>query len=463
MNTPYTLSTGASGSSGLLGVTGTDEYTLAIPASDMAYLALLDQVFVAQQSANEIQVLQKNADDLWAITQTVSGAGSPAYVAALTTAEQILVSNPANNVLQIIPETDGVWGSGTTQSLAITDPGQIAVSENNAIAFVCQTGSNEVALFQNTLSVWSSSGSLSIPGPNRVLVTGADTAYCASSSGIVNIILLNGSWQVSGSITTGLPVNDVAVDSLGGVYAVSTNGVSSQLAFTGNESFVWDGETLTGDYFALTNNGTDSISAPFDTSTATLGSLSVYFSGVLVGGASWDGSADRVIWYEGQIAVLDKINDAIRVFGLVGGHYTQQNYISTVPSANAIVNTSETWLFGGSAIWQYEWAQPYTLVRTQSAVIAIYNLVTATWGTMTIGRTQRSLSTAFDATGNLWVATDANQLYVVDPTGGLVSSNQIPVYPKQLQTTPLGISSLAWMDGTLYGSSCLNDAIAVGL
>jgi hypothetical protein len=463
MDTPYTLSTGASGSSGLLGVTGTDNYALGIPASDMAYLSLLDQVFVAQQSANEIQVLQKNADDLWTVAQTVSGVGGPTYVAALTTAEQILVSNTNANTLQIIPETDGVWGSGTAQSISITAPGQIALSTNNAIAFVCQTGSNEVALFQNTLSVWSASGSLSIPSPNRVLVTGANTAYCASSSGIVNLIQLNGSWQVSGSIVTPLPVNDVAVDTLGGMYAVSTNGVSSQLDFTGTESFVWDSETLTGDYFSLTNNGTDSVSAAFNTSTATLGSLDVYFAGVLVGGASWNGSADRVLWYEGQILVLDKINNAMRVFGLVGGQYVQQNYIPTVPSADAIVNTTDTWLFGGTAIWQYEWAQPYTLSRSQSAIVAVYNIVSATWGTFTIGRKQRALSATFDATGNLWVATDANQLYALNSAGGLISSNQIPVYSKQLQTTPLGISSLTWMDGTLYGSSCLNDAIAVGL
>lgn len=465
MGNPYTLSTGASGGSGLLGVVGTDYYALDIEADGLAYLALLDQVFVAQSSANEIQVLQKNAQDLWAITQTVAGSGSPSHVAATTTAEQILVSNPENNVVQIIPETDGVWGSGSVQALSIIGPGQIALSIDNSIAFVCQPQGGQITLLQNNTETWSVSGSLSVPSPNRVLVTSSDTAYCAAGSGIANLIQQNGSWQVSGSIVTGFPVNDVAVDTLGGVYAASTSAAYNELPMQDGTylpvaGFSSDLEFSTA---PLTNEGTYSVSNPFSNSAATYGSLSVYFSGVYVGGLSWNGSADRVIWYEGQIAVVDSLNSVIRTFGLISGQYVQINVIPSVSGISTLVQTSDSWLFGGSAIWQYEWSQPYMLSRTESAIASIYNLGTLSWNSVILGRNQRAFSTTFDSTGNLWVSTDANQLYTISPNGSIVSNNSIPVYPKQLQTTPLGISSLTWMDGTLYGSSCLNDAIAVGL
>ncbi len=462
---PYALSTGASGASGLLGVVGTDYYALDVEATGLAFLPLLDQVFVAQSSANEIQVLQKNAQDLWAITQTVTGSGSPSYVAATSTAEQILVSNPENNIVQVIPETDGVWGSGSTQILSITAPGQIALSIDNSIAFVCQSQENQITLLQNNSETWSVSGSLSISGPNRVLVTSSDTAYCAAGSGIANLIQLNGSWQVSGSITTGFPVNDVAVDTIGGVYAASTSVAYDELAMQNGtylsvSGFSSDLEFSTA---SLTNEGTYSVSGPFSNSASTYGSLSVYFSGVYVGGVTWNGSADRVIWYEGQIAVVDSLNNAIRTFGLIGGQYVQVNIIPSVPGISALVQTNDAWLFGGSAIWQYEWAQPYMLSRTESAIASIYNLSSLTWNSVMLGRNQRSFATTFDSTSNLWVSTDANQLYTISPSGTIISNNSIPVYTKQLQTTPLGISSLTWMGGTLYGSSCLNDAIAVGL
>ncbi len=462
---PYTLSTGASGASGLLGVVGTDYYALNIEAEGLAFLSLLDQVFVAQASANKIQVLQKNAQDLWAITQTVAGSGSPSHVAATTTAEQILVSNPSNNIVQIIPETDGVWGSGSVQELSVAAPEQIALSIDNSIAFVCQPQSDKITLLENNSNTWSVSGSLSVPSPNRVLVTSSDTAYCAAGSGIANLIQLNGSWQVSGSIVTGFNVNDVAVDTIGGVYAASTSVAYDELPLQDGTYLPVAGFPSDLDFSTapLTNEGTYSVSNPFSNSAATYGSLSVYFSGIYVGGLTWNGSADRVIWYEGQIAVVDTLNNSIRTFGLIGGQYVQVNIIPSVSGISSLVQTNDSWLFGGSAIWQYEWAQPYMLTRTESAIASIYNLGTLSWNSAILGRNQRAFSTTFDSTGNLWVSTDANQLYTISPNGGIVSNNSIPVYPKQLQTTPLGISSLTWMDGTLYGSSCLNDAIAVGL
>ena len=243
---------------------------------------------------------------------------------------------------------------------------------------MCQPQGGQITLLQNNTETWSVSGSLSVPSPNRVLVTSSDTAYCAAGSGIANLIQLNGSWQVSGSIITGFPVNDVAVDTIGGVYAASTSVAYDELPMQDGTylpvaGFSSDLEFSTA---PLTNEGPYSVSNPFSNSAATYGSLSVYFSGVYVGGFTWNGSADRVIWYEGQIAVVDSLNNAVRTFGLIGGQYVQVNVIPSVSGISALVQTNDAWLFGGSAIWQYEWAQPYVLSRTESAVASIYNLGT---------------------------------------------------------------------------------------
>jgi len=419
MTLPYTLSTGASGTSGLIGVVGTNQTVVGISANALTYLPLLSELFAAQTSANLIQVLQKNSINDWTVSQTVSGAGSPSFLAVLTNAEQLLVSNTANNVLQVIPETDGVWGSGTAQSLSVTDASALAVALDNTTAFVCQPSQNQLGVFASTNGTWASGTPIPVPNPQCVIVANSDTGYCGGVSGITNLVLLNGTWQSSGSITTSFGVSGLAVDTLGGLYATGSNGTS--------------------------------------------GMLEVYFNGVAVGGATWQGNGAQIAWYEGQILVLDTVNNLVRVFGLIDGQYVLQFAAATVSGATSFVQLQDTWFVGGASLWEYEWNSPYQFVPSNTGIAAIYTIPSGTWATYALGRGERPFSSTFDSSGNLWVISDANQLYAIDPAGTLVSSNTVPVYTGQHQTTPLGISSLNWWNGVLYGSSCLNDAIAVGL
>lgn len=417
---PMTYPANMAATSGLIGITGTDNYSVDISANAFVYLPLLKELFAAQTSANEIQVLTKNSVDDWTVSQTVSGVGGdPSFMAVLSNAEQLLVSNPTNNILQIVPETDGVWGSGTAQSLSVTDASALVVTPDNTTALVCQPSQNQVGVFTETNGVWASGYVIAVTGAQSIVLSGSDSGYCGGTSGITNLILLNGSWQSSGSISTSFSVESVAVDSMGGLYAAGSNG--------------------------------------------STGYLEVYFNGVAVGGASWTGNAKQVAWYEGQILVLDTVNNLLRIFGLVNGSYSQQTQLTAPTNTNAFVELDVTWFIGANQLYQYEWGAPYTFQPAQTGLASIYSLSSATWATYAIGRSQRPFAATFDDSGNLWVASDGNMLYAIASDGSLVSSNTIDVYPGQIQTTPLGISSLKWWNGVLYGSSCLNDAIAVGL
>ena len=422
MSTPYAMAAGASGTSGLIGVVGTNDFSLSIAASGGAYISLTSEAFATQPAAGTVSVLKKNSVGDWAVTQTVTTSGDPTYMAALPNAEQILVTFPSSGQVQVIPETDGVWGSGTTQTFDFTDPGQI-VNAGNSSALFCQPSANQVTpLYNNGTGTWSSGTAIPLPGATA-LVLSSDTAGYAGgssgSSGIIGLSLLNGAWEASGSISVNFDVTSLAVDTVGGLYACGTSG--------------------------------------------SVGYLEVYFSGVAVGGTSWTGGASAIAWYEGQIAVLDPVNNLIRTFGLINGQYQQVNSYAAPSGANLFMSLPQTWFLGGSALWEMNWGAPYVLERTQTAVAAVYNQSSSTWAQAALGRGQRSFATTFDSSGLWYIATDANVLWVIEPDGSISSQTTIPVYSGQQQTTPLGLSGLLWDGGTLYGSSCLNNALAVGI
>ena len=419
LTTPMTLPYTLTAANGVLGVVGTSPARIAEAANDIFYLAVSRQVLIAQATADTIGVLTLNSVGDWALTQTVAASGSPQYLAATSTGEQCLVSNVASGIVQIINQTDGTWGTPAQQTLDVANCGAVAVSTDNSMGFVCQPASNQVTVLANTSNTWSIDYTLSIPGAQSVLAASSGTVYVGGTSGVTTVTFLNGTWQVGGLVKTTFPVSAVAVDTLGGVYAAGTSGSS--------------------------------------------GLMSAIFSNTVTGGTQWAGSAEDIAWYEGQIIVLDSTSGLLRTIGLVGGQYSEQASFTAPPSASGLAQLSETWFVGGTQMWEYEWAGAYTVVPVQIAEVGLYDIAGATWASATLGRGRRAFAAAFDSSTNLWVADDSNSLTSYSSGGTQLSQAAIAPYYPQPSTTPLGFSALAWVSGTLYGASCLNNAVVAGL
>ena len=419
ISVPIALPYSFSSSGGVLGVVGTTPAQLALTGNAMAYIPLSKQILVAQDAANAVVVLEKNAANDWAQVQSVAGGGGPLYLAPTPNAEQCLISNSSSGVVQILNQTDGTWGTPAAQTLALAGCGAAAVTMDNAEAFVCQPASNQLSVLTNTSNTWAIGYTLPLTGAQSVMVASSGVAYAGGSSGIATLGVINGQWTQTAFASTTYPVESLAIDAFGGVYAAGSSG--------------------------------------------GVGYLTAFYGNVAVGGASWTGSSDAVAWYNGQILVLDQANDLLRTFGLVGGQYAQQATWPAPPSSSGIVQLDTSWFVGGTALWEYEWGAPYAFLPVQVATIGIYDVATAAWTTATLGRGRRAFASTFDASLNLWVADDTNTLTAYSSGGTQISQAAIATYPKQQASTPLGFGSLLWDGGVLYGTSVLNNAVGVGI
>ena len=58
-------------------------------------------------------------------------------------------------------------------------------------------------------------------------------------------------------------------------------------------------------------------------------------------------------------------------------------------------------------------------------------------------------------TGNAWVVTHQDTIWSLSSGAAVLSSGSIPVFPGQLQTTPIGASAIAPVSGHVYVATSL--------
>jgi hypothetical protein len=359
-----------------------------------------------------MMLMEKN--DSWMVQQTIT-VTAPDYAEWTPNGEQLFINSTSNNEVQIYNMNANAFT--LSQTLALTDAGSCSVTPNSLTALVCQPTQNQITIYDNSSNTWASGSVLAITSPTCVLALSDSSAVVTVASGYTYLNYSNGAWSVGASGSLSYTPNTIVQDNMGGLYAI------------GNSS--------------------------------TTGYLTAIFNGVVVGGASWSGSADSVLWSQGQILVADSAMQMVRVFALVNGQFTQMNTAMPPMGGGALTighsTLDDIFVANPTATNQYAFAQPYTLDNAQSSTASLY--ISGGWNN-TVLPCGEGVPTActFDDAGYLWVATLSNNLYKIN-SGGIVSTQAIPQNGVQPNVVPIGISALMWDNSHLYATSCLEGGL----
>ena len=399
--------------SGVLGVCGWADSTLMNGFTQFSMSPMTMGMLVGLNTPNNQLMMLMDKNRTWMVQQTIS-INEPDYLAWTPNGEQLFVNSSASGVVQLY--NMDVDRFNLAQTFTLSDAGAVTVTPNSLTAFICQTPLNQITLFNASNNVWASGATIAINGPTDVYALSNTQVFATIASGFAYINEANQVWSV---------------------------GASGALSYTPT--------TITQDEFGILYVAG---------SSSTTGYLTAIASGVVLGGSSWAGSADDLLWIQGQLCVTDSTNSLVRIFGLINGQFTQMNTAPAPmgsPVPIAVTDSGESIFVGGSTMsYQYQFAQPFTLQATQTSTASLY--VSGGWNNTALGIGERPSACTFDDSGNLWVATQENNVYEIN-TGGIVSSQMVPQYGQQPQITPIGLSSLMWNNGHLYATSCLEGGI----
>ena len=399
--------------SGVLGVCGWADSTLMNGFTQFSMSPGTMGMLVGLNTPNNQLMMLMDKNRTWMVQQTIS-INEPDYLAWTPNGEQLFVNSSASGVVQLY--NMDVDRFNLAQTFTLSDAGAVVVIPNSLTAFVCQTPLNQITLFNASNNIWASGATIAINGPTDVYALSNTQVFATIAYGFAYINEANQVWSV---------------------------GASGALSYTPT--------TITQDEFGILY---------VTGSSSTTGYLTAIASGVVLGGSSWAGSADDLLWIQGQLCVTDSTNSLVRIFGLINGQFTQMNTAPAPmgsPVPIAVTDSGESIFVGGSTMsYQYQFAQPFTLQATQTSTASLY--VSGGWNNTALGIGERPSACTFDDSGNLWVATQENNVYEIN-TGGIVSSQMVPQYGQQPQITPIGLSSLMWNNGHLYATSCLEGGI----
>lgn len=442
----FALSSLASGASGFISAPMTVPTCLAVPSGGAYPLAAggWTQAFIpsgfssqalttdpqaqtvvlgATSGAGALSLWTQGASGIFSFTQAITGLSNPSFVTWNASGTQAMVCDPVSGHVYVAAYSLGVLS--ISQTLSVTGATQAAMTPAGDWAFITQKAQNQIQLLRNT-GVWAAAATIALSGANAVVSISPSGMAIGGSSGAVSGVFyatLTSAWALSSGASLGFVPGAFSEDTAGNLYAVGTSGASGILA---------------------------------EVSGSTV-----------VGSGSWVGSVAGVLWEQGQIVVTDPTAALIRMFA---PQYSYANSAISFVQTNAYAQPSGTTgvgpvdfstpylLVGGSSrtsIWQF--AAPYSLSAAQSGVASIYN--GSGWASVSLGIGHVPEAMAFDPSGNISVVTLQNDLYTLAASGAIISSGAVTQDVNQLQTTPIGMSKLLWLNGHLYASSSLNEAL----
>ncbi len=408
-DTPYNIAISPTGN---LGVVGTNYSTLASGFSNFATHPSDSEIMVGVYGTNNTVQLLEATNRVWGSVQTVSGAGGPTYVAWTPNGEQVLVSNPHNNTVQVFGYTSNTLT--LSGSITVSGASALAVTPDNSTALVCYPADDSIYVLTNSLGAWSSSGTVTIPNPTSVVATSATTAIVGYNAGVAWLTKISGTWTVTNTIARNSIVSNICVDPNGNVYAASTYAGLVYISILVNQQY----------------------------------SAVVTYPGTISG----------LFYEQGQLVALDAMNNLYRSFGNINGVCSLLGQGPIPTGATAVGVGNETvFITNSSVTWQMQFGAPYQLDRTEIGRISLYS--GGSWVTTALAIEERPNTVVFDTSNGMWVTTQKNILHQLSSAGTLVASTQIPTYAGQEVGVPLGISDLLWYKGHLYGSSSLNGAL----
>lgn len=367
-----------------------------------------------QSGTGTLVLYTSQGSGIYTETQTIATTGKPQDVAWAPDDVYAFTSDSTNGLLNVYLNTVGTLSH--TQAITIAGATRTAIGPDNLRGLVSQAASNQVTALGFNASTWAVSGTVTgLASAGPIVFTGPLAASVGIASGISNLTSIGNVWSKASSgalpfLPTGLATDPFSTS----IYACGSAGGSG--------------------YAAIVNGTT------------------------LASSAAWTGSADALLYTQGQLAVLDRTSTLIRVFGVVAGSLVAEVASETPPTSGTSMTQSLSAVFiAGSDLYEYQYHAPYELRRSRSGAVGIYN--GSTWATCSIGITGVPTAVAWDSNGNVSVATQQNALFTVASSGTLVSGAIIPQYNGQPQSVPLGISSLMYSGSALYASTALIDAL----
>lgn len=374
-----------------------------------------DTIIAAANTANNSVLVITGAEPDWSLTAVVSGTGAPMSCAWASAGEQLLVADETNAKVQVFDLQSGSLVPG--QVLSVGAAGPLAVTLDGATAGLLEVSSNNLTILTNTLNVWSTGDVVSLVS-GTCITSLSSTEFVAGAHGDVYFVSdSGGTWSISATVPVPWTVNALATDGTGNVFATGVSGSTGYLA-------------------ALTPSGVKASS-------------------------SWTGSGDAIFYEQAQIAVVDNTNSLIRMFSALDPTLTQQNSASSVGSAvHAFAATSPSvWLCANGGIYQRQFTAPFTLIPRRAGAISIYGR--SAWNTTQLGVGHDPCALAWDVSGSVSVATVQNDLYSLDASANLLTSNVLS--PLTASATgwnaSLGVSKMLWWQGALWASSSQNEAL----
>ena len=365
--------------------------------------------------ATNAVVMVSGNDPVWTVTQTVTGTGAPSSLCWTPAGTQVLVGDTTNGKLQVYNLTGSTLSAGSLLSVAgITS---VAVTPDGTQAVATQPGGNALQVLTDTLGTWSLGASVTDTNtPQTILaLSNAEMVY-GVTGGISFLDYATAAWSTTVHISGfGFTPTYLATDGLGNIFAVGTSGGNGYLAVASK------------------------------------------ISG-LVTSTSWTGSADAILWNQGQIFVVDSTSSLVRSFSYTSNTLTAQHTAATPAGCKGIAVAGESvWLSGSSQLSQFLFTAPFEITAQTYGSVSAY--VSGAWHTATLPVAKKPSAVTWDGSGNIWAVTETNDLYEITASGSITSTATVPVPTGQVAGTPLGLSSLLWNGGHLYASTSLLGAL----
>ena len=410
---------------------GWSQATIGSGGSGIVNLAfdLVNSNLLAMRPAAGRIDLYGGSSEVWTLTQSLSGMSNPTYGAWDGDGVGAIVTSPSSGVVYNILYSLGVLSIQNTTS-GVPNASACTIQNDQITAFVCQPTQNQVMQLNLVGSHWVTGATFAITGASTIqtltnTLSGVAVGY---ASGVAFLQGNAQNYHIANTVPLTYTPTAITIDAASNVVAVGTSGASGVFTpFTG----VVSGASLT-----------------------------------------WPGNALGVVYLQGQVTVLDAINNVYRHYGKYDGvPYSLYNaepfYTSGVSgiglavspfTATASGGTTFTMTSGGSALaYMSHYVGPFNISPAVSGQVSIYS--SGAW--TTVGLNERDAPTAmtFDGSGNLQVATRNNLLYAIAASGTIQSTATIPVYTRQIQTTSLGISAMTYSLNHLWGVSSFNGAL----
>ncbi len=414
---PYPMVEGdclsASSAASAVAVGGWSYVTLASGYTQMAF-SPVNAVMIALKGTSHIDIYQ-GPNEAWAQTSSMAVAGNPAFGAWNASGTTVITTDPTGGQVVVYSYSLGTLTSG--QSINLPNASEIAITPDGQKFLVCQPVFNQVSPFILSGATWVSGTPVAISTPTSILATASASAVVGGNTSMNFLVFSGGAWNVSGVAT--LPYTPVSLATASGnIFSVGTVGGLGYFS------------AVSGNFIPLLNY-------------------------------AWTGSADGLIYLQGQIWAVDKTTPSIWAFGNL---FTQYEFIFNFPPTQAFNNIAVS-LFtafsnggtvfgmGAASTSIYTLTSPYNIEPLRTGMVGVYK--GGVWSSVALGSGQTPTALTFDPSGNVMCATLGNTLYQISSAGVILQQTQVTQFSGQSQSTPLGISAMAYLGSGLYAASSL--------